>query len=183
MDPILLHNCLLEFLGTFVLLLLGDGVVANVCLNKTKGKAGAGFKPRSELKTVLLPLHPSASPRLGMTDHLITSCHHWSLRCRASAACLGLLNGKSAVSSHSCYYFLLVWYIYLFPFINNNRKQRCICIGNKYPSLCEYHKFLHDMKTHILYYLHYVREGFFFGYYGIKCSRNAHRHRLMKRWS
>lgn len=40
MDPILLHNCLLEFLGTFVLLLLGDGVVANVCLNKTKGKAG-----------------------------------------------------------------------------------------------------------------------------------------------
>lgn len=139
--------------------------------------------PGLSSKTVLIPLHPSASPRLGMTDHLVTSCHHWSLRCRASAACLGLLNGKSAVSSHSCYYFLLVWYIYLFLFINNNRKQRCIRIGNKYPSLCEYHKCLHDMKAHILYYLHYVREGIFFGYYGIRCSRNAHRHRLMKRWS
>lgn len=40
MDAILLHNCLLEFLGTFVLLLLGDGVVANVVLNKNKGQNG-----------------------------------------------------------------------------------------------------------------------------------------------
>lgn len=128
----------------------------------------------------LIPLHP-ASPGLGVTGPLITSCLHRSLRFRALAVHMGLLDGKSALSSHPCCYFLLLWYIYLSPFISNNRKQRCIHIGNKYPSLCEYHKFLHDMKAHILFYLHYAREGFFFGYYSIKCSRNAHRHRLMKR--
>ena len=38
----LLSECLFEFLGTMVLLLLGDGVVACISLNKSKGQ-GAGW--------------------------------------------------------------------------------------------------------------------------------------------
>lgn len=36
----LLTKCLFEFIGTLVLILLGDGVVANVSLNKSKGLGG-----------------------------------------------------------------------------------------------------------------------------------------------
>lgn len=36
----LLAKCLFEFIGTLVLILLGDGVVANVSLNKSKGLGG-----------------------------------------------------------------------------------------------------------------------------------------------
>lgn len=36
----LLTKCLFEFVGTLVLILLGDGVVANVSLNKSKGFGG-----------------------------------------------------------------------------------------------------------------------------------------------
>lgn len=36
----LLTKCLFEFIGTLVLILLGDGVVANVSLNKSKGFGG-----------------------------------------------------------------------------------------------------------------------------------------------
>jgi glycerol uptake facilitator protein len=37
-------NLLGEFLGTFMLVLLGCGVVANVCLKKTKGEnSGWGY--------------------------------------------------------------------------------------------------------------------------------------------
>ena len=35
-----MQQYLFEFLGTMVLILFGDGVVANVCLNKTKGQGG-----------------------------------------------------------------------------------------------------------------------------------------------
>ena len=38
----LFTKCLFEFIGTFILILLGDGVVAGVTLNKTKG-FGAGW--------------------------------------------------------------------------------------------------------------------------------------------
>lgn len=134
-------------------------------------------------RPVLIPLHPSDSQRIGVTDHPITFWCLQSPRYRVSAACLSPLDGKSAVSPPPCHYSRLLCFIYLFPFINNSRKQRCIHLGNKYPSLCECHKFFHDMKAHILSCLHYVRKGFFFGHYGIKCSRNAHRHRLKKRWS
>ncbi len=40
MEHSLLTQCVFEFLGTFVLLLLGNGVVANTILNKTKGFNG-----------------------------------------------------------------------------------------------------------------------------------------------
>ena len=42
MEPTLFTKCLFEFIGTFILVLLGDGVVAGVTLNKTKGQ-GAGW--------------------------------------------------------------------------------------------------------------------------------------------
>lgn len=42
MDATLLHNCVLEFLGTLVLVLMGDGVCAATSLNKCKAK-GAGW--------------------------------------------------------------------------------------------------------------------------------------------
>ncbi|WP_315341813.1 MIP/aquaporin family protein [Hoylesella oralis] len=42
MDTILFHNCALELLGTFIMILIGDGVVACVSLNKSKGQ-GAGW--------------------------------------------------------------------------------------------------------------------------------------------
>ena len=35
-----MNNFLFEFIGTAFLILLGDGVVANVVLNKTKGNNG-----------------------------------------------------------------------------------------------------------------------------------------------
>ena len=38
----LLKACLFEFIGTFILILLGDGVVAGCCLKKTKAE-GAGW--------------------------------------------------------------------------------------------------------------------------------------------
>ena len=38
----LFTKCLFEFIGTLVLILLGDGVVASSCLDKSKGK-GAGW--------------------------------------------------------------------------------------------------------------------------------------------
>ena len=34
----MLHNCILEFLGTLVLILVGNGVCASCTLNKTKAK-------------------------------------------------------------------------------------------------------------------------------------------------
>lgn len=40
MDAVLFHNCILEFLGTLVMILLGDGVCACMGLNKSKGKGG-----------------------------------------------------------------------------------------------------------------------------------------------
>lgn len=40
MDSTLLYNCALEFLGTLVLVLLGDGVCACMGLNKSKGQGG-----------------------------------------------------------------------------------------------------------------------------------------------
>lgn len=40
MDVALFHNCILEFLGTLVMILLGDGVCACMGLNKSKGKGG-----------------------------------------------------------------------------------------------------------------------------------------------
>lgn len=40
MDSQLLYNCALEFLGTIILVLLGDGVCACMGLNKSKGKGG-----------------------------------------------------------------------------------------------------------------------------------------------
>lgn len=40
MDAALFHNCILEFLGTLVMILLGDGVCACMGLNKSKGKGG-----------------------------------------------------------------------------------------------------------------------------------------------
>ena len=40
MDPVLLRNCALEFIGTLVMILLGDGVCAGMGLNKSKGKGG-----------------------------------------------------------------------------------------------------------------------------------------------
>ena len=42
MEPTLFTKCLFELIGTFILVLLGDGVVAGVTLNKTKGQ-GAGW--------------------------------------------------------------------------------------------------------------------------------------------
>lgn len=42
MDPTLLHLCALEFLGTLVLVLMGDGVCAACNLNKSKAQ-GAGW--------------------------------------------------------------------------------------------------------------------------------------------
>ncbi len=42
MEPTLFTKCMFEFVGTLVLILLGDGVVAGVTLNKTKG-FGAGW--------------------------------------------------------------------------------------------------------------------------------------------
>ncbi len=42
MDPTLLHLCALEFLGTLVLILMGDGVCAACNLNKSKAQ-GAGW--------------------------------------------------------------------------------------------------------------------------------------------
>lgn len=42
MDPVLLHLCALEFLGTLVLVLMGDGVCAACNLEKSKAK-GAGW--------------------------------------------------------------------------------------------------------------------------------------------
>ena len=42
MEPTLFTKCIFEFIGTFILVLLGDGVVAGVTLNKTKGQ-GAGW--------------------------------------------------------------------------------------------------------------------------------------------
>lgn len=42
MSPELLHNCILEFLGTLVLVLMGDGVCAATTLNHSKAK-GAGW--------------------------------------------------------------------------------------------------------------------------------------------
>lgn len=38
----LLKSCLFELIGTFILILLGDGVVAGCCLNKTKAQ-GSGW--------------------------------------------------------------------------------------------------------------------------------------------
>jgi len=35
-----------EFIGTFILILLGNGVVANVVLKNTKGGNGGGFHCR-----------------------------------------------------------------------------------------------------------------------------------------
>ena len=40
MDSTLLYNCALEFLGTLILVLLGDGVCACMGLNKSKGQGG-----------------------------------------------------------------------------------------------------------------------------------------------
>lgn len=42
MEPTLFTKCIFELIGTFILVLLGDGVVAGVTLNKTKGQ-GAGW--------------------------------------------------------------------------------------------------------------------------------------------
>lgn len=42
MTPELIHNCVLEFLGTLVLVLMGDGVCAATTLNHCKAK-GAGW--------------------------------------------------------------------------------------------------------------------------------------------
>lgn len=42
MDAALFHNCVLELLGTLVLVLMGDGVCAATTLNKSKAK-GAGW--------------------------------------------------------------------------------------------------------------------------------------------
>ena len=42
MEVSLFHQCVFEFLGTMVLILMGDGVCANVSLNKSKAK-GAGW--------------------------------------------------------------------------------------------------------------------------------------------
>lgn len=42
MDSTLLYNCALEFLGTLILVLLGDGVCACMGLNKSKGQ-GSGW--------------------------------------------------------------------------------------------------------------------------------------------
>lgn len=42
MDVTLFHNCILEFIGTFVLVLFGDGVCCACSLNKSKAQ-GAGW--------------------------------------------------------------------------------------------------------------------------------------------
>lgn len=42
MDPVLMHLCALEFLGTLILVLMGDGVCAACNLNKSKAQ-GAGW--------------------------------------------------------------------------------------------------------------------------------------------
>lgn len=42
MSPELIHNCILEFLGTLILVLMGDGVCAATTLNKCKAQ-GAGW--------------------------------------------------------------------------------------------------------------------------------------------
>ena len=42
MELTLFQKCVFEFLGTFILILMGDGVCANVSLNKSKAK-GAGW--------------------------------------------------------------------------------------------------------------------------------------------
>ena len=40
MTPDFLTQCIFEFIGTLVLVLLGDGVVASTCLNRSKGQGG-----------------------------------------------------------------------------------------------------------------------------------------------
>ena len=40
LEPQLFHNCLLEFLGTLILILMGDGVCAACSLNKSKAQGG-----------------------------------------------------------------------------------------------------------------------------------------------
>lgn len=124
-------------------------------------KARAGFKAGSKVQS-LCSSHFILLILKGL-GWQITPSPSAIIKDLGAAACLGSLDAKSAVSSPPCCYFLLLWYIYLFPFINNNRKQRCRHIGNKYPSLCECHKFLLDMKAHILHCLHYTRKGFSLG--------------------
>ena len=40
MTPDFLTQCIFEFIGTLVLVLLGDGVVASTGLNRSKGQGG-----------------------------------------------------------------------------------------------------------------------------------------------
>lgn len=113
--------------------------------------------PGLSLKPALISLHSSDSQAgSGSSPHYLLPSS--KLQVQDSAACLGLWDGEPAVLSPPCHYFLLLGYSYLFPFIINNRNQRCIHIGNKYPSWCECHKFLHDTNACILHCLHYVRK-------------------------
>lgn len=164
------------------------GMSVSICqLSKASSERCVSFPKLSKLelesnpglgvKPLLIPLNPSAS-QVTLLPSALTASLGAGLRGRVWVRWMG--SSSQLLSSH---YFLSLCYIYLFPFINNSRKQKCIQVGNKYPSLCECHTFLCDTNAQILHCLHYASRTFFFRHYGIECARNAPRHRLKKRWS
>ena len=72
MDSTLLYNCALEFLGTLILVLLGDGVCACMGLNKSKGQGGGWIVITPRVLT---------SIRLSPSDWLPLACSPGRMYC------------------------------------------------------------------------------------------------------
>src|SRR5215213_336220 len=100
-----MQNFLAEFLGTMLLIVLGDGVVANVILDKTKGhnsgwiviSVGWGIAVAMAAYAVgrISGAHLNPAVTIGLAS--IGSCPWSDLPCCSAAQVLGAFAGATAV--------------------------------------------------------------------------------------